>query len=116
MRNLSSPRARWRHTDPMAAYDRLPGPLRRWAAEAALPWSAASLLHLWRRAIAETGCAQAACARLTRAERSALSREARQVWGPSHPAAHLGYSASVPTPFDPETVQVPCIDPSPATV
>ncbi len=88
--NLTSPRARWRRTDPMAAHDRLPEPLRRWAADAALPWSAASLLRLWQRAMADTGCPTAACARLSRAEQSALSREVPQVWGPQHPASQFG--------------------------
>lgn len=84
-RNLASPRARWRATDPMAAHDRLPPPLRAWATQAALPWSAASLRRLWDRALAETGCPRAALARLTAAERSALAREARQVWGATYP-------------------------------
>ena len=34
----TSLRAR-RHTDPMRDYDALPPPLRRWLAEARLPWS-----------------------------------------------------------------------------
>ncbi|MES2815341.1 MAG: DUF6525 family protein [Pseudomonadota bacterium] len=84
-RNLSSPRARWRQTDPMAAYDRLPPDLRTWLAEAALPWSAASVLRLWQRALRETGCAQAACARLARAEQKTLAVEAARVWGSAHP-------------------------------
>lgn len=84
-RNLTSPHARWRRADPMAAHDRLPAPLRAWAAQAALPWSAPSLRRLWDRALAETGCPQAALARLAAAERAALAREARQVWGGAYP-------------------------------
>ena len=71
----------------MAAHDRLPPALRAWAAQAALPWSAASLSRLWRRALAETGRESAALHRLSQAEAATLAREAPQVWGPTHPAA-----------------------------
>ncbi len=74
----------------MAAYDRLPRDLRVWLAEAALPWSAASVLRLWERALRETGCAQAARARLARAEAKALAREAARVWGQSYPTLQAG--------------------------
>jgi hypothetical protein len=88
--NLSSPRARWRAGDPMAAYDRLPRDLRLWLAEAALPWSAASVLRLWQRALRETGCARAARDRLARAEAKTLAREAARVWGQSYPSLQAG--------------------------
>lgn len=84
-RNLATPRARWRKTDPMAAHDRLPPELRTWAAGAALPWSAASVLRLWQRALRETGCPEAARARLTRAEARTLARDAAKVWGDGYP-------------------------------
>lgn len=84
--NLTSPRARWRNADPMAAYDRLPPDLRLWLAGAALPWSAASVLRLWQRALQETGCAKAAKERLARAEAKTLAQEAARVWGPAYPA------------------------------
>jgi hypothetical protein len=89
-RNLSSPRARWRNTDPMAAYDRLPGDLRAWLAGAALPWSADSVLRLWKRAIHETGCTKAAHDRLARVEAKTLAREAARVWGQHYPTAQAG--------------------------
>lgn len=38
-----------RSTDPMADFDALPPPLRRWLAHADLPWSPASCLKLWRK-------------------------------------------------------------------
>ncbi|MFN3723028.1 MAG: DUF6525 family protein [Paracoccaceae bacterium] len=85
MRNLASPRAKWRSGDAMAAHDGLPAPLRAWAAQAALPWSATSLRRLWSRALRETGCAEAALARLSAAERAALQREAALVWGSDYP-------------------------------
>ncbi|MFN3825836.1 MAG: DUF6525 family protein [Pseudorhodobacter sp.] len=84
-RNLSTPRAVWRSVDPMRAHDRLPAPLRRFATEAALPWSAASLLRIWRRALADTGCEAAALARLRAAEAAALARDAGHVWGQPRP-------------------------------
>lgn len=84
--NLSSPRARWRRTDPMSAYDRLPTDLLLWLAEAALPWSAASVLRVWDRALLETGCTTAARARLSAAEAKTLAREAAAVWGKRYPS------------------------------
>ena len=84
-RNLTSPRARWRRGDPMAAHDRLPSDLRVWLAEAALPWSAASALRLWQRALRETGCPKTARDRLARAEAKTLARDAARVWGPGYP-------------------------------
>ena len=88
--NLTSPRARWRKTDPMAAYDRLPPDLRTWLAGAALPWSATSVLRLWQRAMRETGCATAARERLVRAEQKTLARDAAKVWGRGHPGPQGG--------------------------
>lgn len=84
-RNLATPRARWRKTNPMAAYDRLPPDLRSWLAGAALPWSAASVLRIWQRALQETGCPQAARTRLSHAEAKTLARDAMAVWGHAYP-------------------------------
>ncbi len=92
--NLASPRARWRRADPMAAYDRLPPDLRLWLAGAALPWSAASVLRLWDRALRDTGCAKAARDRLARAEAKTLAREAARVWGRAYPTVQAGDLAS----------------------
>jgi hypothetical protein len=75
MGNLSSSRAQWRSGNPMAAHDRLPPDLRRWMIHAALPWSAESALRLWTRALRETGCKEAALARLAAAEQRTLARE-----------------------------------------
>jgi len=68
-------RGRRRQTDPMRAYDALPPELRAWMAQAALPWSPASCLRLWRKLMAEEGCAQRVLGRLDRAERAMLERE-----------------------------------------
>lgn len=59
----------------MRAYDALPGPLRAWLAQAALPWSPASCLRIWQKARAEGDTVDAALARLDRAEALSLSRD-----------------------------------------
>jgi hypothetical protein len=66
---------RRRSGDPMQVFDRLPPDLRRWMTQAALPWSPASCLALWRKALAEHGSTEAALARLRNAEAALLSRE-----------------------------------------
>ncbi|WP_225026235.1 DUF6525 family protein [Xinfangfangia pollutisoli] len=87
MRNLASPRARARAGDPMRDHDALPPALRQWAAQAALPWSARSLRRAWTRALARTGCPDAALHRLAAAETATLARETARVWGPGYPRA-----------------------------
>lgn len=79
--DLTSPRACRHNTDPMAADDRLHPDLQLWLAEAALAWSAASVLRLWQRAMRETGSVQAARDHLARAEAGTLAREAERVRG-----------------------------------
>lgn len=75
--NLSSRRVRYRKGCAMAAHDRLPIDLRAWLIHAALPWSAASALRLWTRALQSTGCPTAAREKLTIAEARTLAREQR---------------------------------------
>jgi hypothetical protein len=78
---------RRRRAPPMAGFDRLPPPLRRWLHHAAVPWSVDSVLRLWQRALAEAGSEAEALARLDAAEARALARDAARLWGPGHPAA-----------------------------
>lgn len=85
--NLATSLRRRRRSDPMQTYDRLPADLRRWLAGAALPWSAASARRLWLRALRETGCSDAARARLDAAEARMLARDAPQIWGGPPPGA-----------------------------
>ncbi|MFN3955620.1 MAG: DUF6525 family protein [Pararhodobacter sp.] len=88
MRNTVSSLRR-RHT-PMRSFDALPVDLRRWLHNAALPWSAASALRLWQRALQEAdGDTSAACARLARAEARLLARDAARIWGRDHPCAKI---------------------------
>lgn len=65
-------RHRRRVGDPMRAFDALPPELRRWLADAALPWSPASCQRLWDRTRASGGGIDEAITRLDRAERAAL--------------------------------------------
>ena len=81
--NTVSPRAHWSAQCPMRAYDRLPQDLRLWVSQAALPWSARSVLRIWQRALRETGCQKAAYARLRAAEIKTLARES--ALGPAPP-------------------------------
>jgi hypothetical protein len=68
---------RTRREDPMAAYDRLPAPLRAWLREATLPWSAQSCRRIWQAATREGLSPEAALARLDAAERKTLERGVR---------------------------------------
>lgn len=68
-------RPRRRTTDPMAAFDALPRPLRHWLAQAALPWSPASCRRLWAQAIARGASPADALAHLDRAQTRAMQRE-----------------------------------------
>lgn len=70
----TSLRRRVRAEDPMRAFDALPPPLRRWLAEAAMPWSPASCRRLWRRARAQGESVEAILARLDRAQETCLRR------------------------------------------
>lgn len=84
----SSLRRRTRRGDPMAAFDRLPMELRRWLAEAALPWSPRSALRLWQRSLARhDGDASAALRHLSRVELAMLQRDTQAIWGATHPGA-----------------------------
>ncbi len=49
----SALRRKRRDRDPMAAYDRLPPPLRQWLSQAALPWSPASARRIWSKSRAK---------------------------------------------------------------
>jgi hypothetical protein len=80
--------ARTRHS-PMQAYDSLPPELRAWLAQAALPWSVASVRKLWAQERARRRCAASALARLSQLEARALQREAPDIWGPRYPASEL---------------------------
>ena len=88
-RNLGMTRLRRkrRTTEPMRAYDALPESLRRWLAEAVLPWSPASARRIWNRACSKGLSPEDALHALSCAEEKTLARE-RHV--PSHvPPLHF---------------------------
>ena len=75
----------------MDRYDRMPPELRRWLAHAALPWSPASALRLWRRLQRDCGGdAEAMRRRLDLAEARLLARDAPKIWGPAYPQEGRG--------------------------
>jgi hypothetical protein len=76
-RNLGTTRLRRkrRATDPMRAYDALPEPLRRWLAEAALPWSPTSVRRIWNRACSKGLSPEDALHALSRAEQQMIARD-----------------------------------------
>lgn len=77
-----------RRTSPMAAFDRLPPDLRCWLHDAALPWSPASALKLWHRALRQAGGDPArARAALDAVQARTIARDARRIWGRDHPQA-----------------------------
>jgi hypothetical protein len=72
--------------NPLAEYDALPAPLRRWLAEAAMPWSPRSALRIWRRVLRRSGGDVAkAQAEMSRIEAERLAEDVARVWGPRHP-------------------------------
>jgi hypothetical protein len=70
---------RRRATDPMMTYDTLPQPLRRWLAEAALPWSPKSCKRIWEKARSNGLSVNDAIVVLTKAERKTLSSDKHSV-------------------------------------
>lgn len=61
----------------MAAFDRLPAPLRTWLADARLPWSPDSARRAWRRAMWKSmGRTKAALAQMDQLEEERLARDA----------------------------------------
>lgn len=73
-------------TNPMARYDRLPPELRRWLAQAALPWSSRSSLKLWHQCLKKSrGDIAAAEKRLYLAEAKMLRKDSVKIWGEDYP-------------------------------
>lgn len=76
-RNLGqcSLRRKRRARNPMDAFDSLPPPVRQWVAEAALPWSPASVRRLWSKSRAKGLSDDEALVSLTLAEARTLARD-----------------------------------------
>jgi hypothetical protein len=96
-RNCSTSLKRRARSDTMLAYDLLPPDLRRWLAEAVLPWSAASVRRAWRKAMTSAqGDRQAARAALNSLERRRLEKDVARIWGASHPFLIAHHKAPAP--------------------
>lgn len=76
-RNLGqcSLRRKRRTGNPMEAFDGLPAPVRQWVAQAALPWSPASVRRIWTRSQAKGLSEDEALLSLARAEARTLARD-----------------------------------------
>ena len=71
----SSLRRKRRSGDPMDAFDGLPAPVRQWVAQAALPWSPASVRRIWSKSRARGLSAEEALLSLNDAEAKTLARD-----------------------------------------
>ena len=71
----TSLRRKRRASDPMRSYDALPVPLRRWLADARLPWSPTSARRVWTRARARGLGPEEALTALAKAEERTLARD-----------------------------------------
>lgn len=65
----------------LADYDRLPAAARAWLAQAALPWSAASVRRLWQ----DGASPGASLDRLAACEARLLAKDAARIWGAGYP-------------------------------
>ena len=73
--------------NPMREFDRLPPVLRRWMADAALPWRAKTVLAAYHKAMAKTGNPKDAISVLDEIQSRLVAKDARKIWGLDHPAA-----------------------------
>lgn len=69
----------------MRDFDQLPVPLRRWVAQAVLPWSAKSVRRAYDRAYAQTGDAALALAELDRLQSVLVKKDASRIWSDQQP-------------------------------
>jgi len=79
----TSLRRRARPGNPMRSFDALPAPLRRWIAQARMPWSPTSCLRIWRKAQARGESVEQILARLDRAEERTLAKHQAAAFGPA---------------------------------
>lgn len=79
----TSLRRRARPGNPMRSFDALPAPLRRWIAQARLPWSASSCLRIWHKALARGESVEQILARLDRAEERTLAKHQPAAFTPA---------------------------------
>lgn len=87
-RGQTSLKSKRRSTNPMQEFDRLPADLRAWVALADLPWRAKSVKQAFDRAVTRTGDTRLALMELDALQARLIAKDARAVWGQSHPSAH----------------------------
>lgn len=75
----SSLRRKRRCGNPMAVYDSLPPPLRKWLSEAALPWSPVSARRIWQKSRAKGLSPEEALMSLSQAEAKMLARDQHSI-------------------------------------
>ncbi|MGR3434212.1 MAG: DUF6525 family protein [Shimia sp.] len=81
--------------DALAAYDRLPPHLRRWMAQAALPWAARSVLRSYERALRRSGDPAAALRALDLIEARTVARDAATTRIGRHPCRDAAEAEAV---------------------
>jgi hypothetical protein len=86
-RGRTTLRLRRRSGDPMRDYDRLPGELRAWLANAVLPWRPRSVRRAFDAALSRTSDSERALSELDRIEARLIARDVRRVWEGLHPFA-----------------------------
>ena len=68
-----------RARNPMQDYDRLPAELRRWVAQANLPWSPQSVQKAYKRAMAKTGDRDLALVELDKIQSALVQRDSQRL-------------------------------------
>ena len=76
-----------RNENPILDYDKLPKELRKWIANAELPWRPKSVLKAYERAYSRTGNSKKAMNELTRIQNHLVSKDTAHIWGKNHPDA-----------------------------
>tara|TARA_B110001450_G_scaffold242134_1_gene252174 strand:+ start:119 stop:400 length:282 start_codon:yes stop_codon:yes gene_type:complete len=73
--------------NPILEYDRLPKELRKWIANAQLPWRPKSVLKAYERAYSRTSNSKKAMHELSRIQNHLVSKDTAHIWGKNHPNA-----------------------------
>lgn len=86
-RGTTSLKLKRRQNDAMREYDRLPPLLRKWLADAVMPWRPGSVRRAYLSALRRTQNPNLALCELDRLEARLVAKDAIHVWGPAHPAS-----------------------------
>jgi hypothetical protein len=74
-----------RNENPILDYDRLPKELRKWIANAELPWRPKSVLKAYERAFSKTGDRNEAMNELNNIQHRLVAKDANVIWGKNYP-------------------------------